>query len=46
MILYLTHLCGSGSTGVACLETERKFYGCEIDEKYFNVAVERIQEIE
>lgn len=46
MILYLTHLCGSGSTGVACLETGRKFYGCEIDKKYYDIAVERIQEIE
>ena len=38
--------CGSGSTGVACLETGRKFYGCEIDKKYYDIAVERIQNIE
>lgn len=38
--------CGSGSTGVACLETGRKFYGIEIDKKYYDIAVERIQEIE
>lgn len=37
---------GSGSCGVACLETGRKFIGCEIDKKYFDVAVERIKEIE
>lgn len=37
---------GSGSCGVACLETGRKFIGIEIDKKYFDVAVERIQEIE
>lgn len=37
---------GSGSCGVACLETGRKFIGIDIDKKYFDVAVERIQEIE
>ena len=37
---------GSGSCGVACLETGRKFIGIEIDKTYFDVAVERIQEIE
>lgn len=36
---------GSGSTGVACLESGRKFIGCEIDEKYFDVAVDRIRSI-
>lgn len=34
---------GSGSTGVACLNTKRKFIGIEIDEKYFNIAKERIE---
>lgn len=33
---------GSGSTGVACINEERKFIGIEIDERYFNVAKERI----
>lgn len=37
---------GSGSTGVACLETNRGFIGIEIDKKYYDIAVERIQEIE
>lgn len=36
---------GAGSTGVASLETGRKFIGCEIDEKYFDVAKERIEEV-
>ncbi len=36
---------GSGSTGVACLETGRKFIGIEIDEKYFDIAKQRIKEI-
>ena len=30
------------STGVACLNTNRKFIGIELDEKYFNIAKERI----
>lgn len=33
---------GSGSTGVACLNTNRKFIGVEMNEGYFNIAVERI----
>jgi site-specific DNA-methyltransferase (adenine-specific) len=34
---------GSGSTGVACLDRGRKFIGIEIDERYFDVACERIR---
>jgi len=34
---------GSGSTGVACLNTDRKFKGIEMDEKYFNIAKDRIE---
>ena len=33
---------GSGSTGVACKNTNRKFIGIELDEDYFNIAEERI----
>lgn len=33
---------GSGSTGVACVNTNRKFIGIELDENYFNIAKERI----
>jgi len=33
---------GSGSTGVACMNTGRDFIGFEIDEKYFNIAKGRI----
>ena len=35
---------GSGSTGVACVNTFRKFIGFEIDENYFNIATKRIEE--
>jgi site-specific DNA-methyltransferase (adenine-specific) len=34
---------GSGSTGVACKNTNRKFIGIELDENYFNIAKERIE---
>ena len=37
---------GSGSTGVACMNTERDFIGIEIDEKYFNIAKTRIKKNE
>lgn len=33
---------GCGSTGVACVNTERNFIGIELDEHYFNIATERI----
>lgn len=35
---------GSGSTGVACKNTNRNFIGIEQDEKYFNIAKDRIDE--
>lgn len=34
---------GSGSTGVAAMNTNRKFIGIEMDEGYFNIAKERIE---
>ena len=34
---------GSGSTGVACLKTNRKFIGVEMNEEYFNIAKDRIE---
>ena len=34
---------GSGSTGVACLNTNRNFIGYELDDKYFEIAKERIE---
>lgn len=34
---------GSGTTGIACIRTGRRFIGIEIDDHYFNVAKERIQ---
>jgi len=36
---------GSGSTGVACLNTNRKFIGIEKDPEYFKIAEKRINEI-
>lgn len=33
---------GSGTTGVACVNTNRNFIGIELDEQYFNIAQERI----
>lgn len=39
----LDNTMGSGSTGVACINTHRNFIGMEVDETYFNIAKERIQ---
>ena len=33
---------GSGSTGVACVNTNRDFIGIELDKDYFNIAKQRI----
>jgi DNA modification methylase len=35
---------GSGSTGVACVQTGRRFIGIEIDEGYATIARRRIAE--
>lgn len=39
----LDNCMGSGSTGVACINTNRKFIGIELDEHYFKIAQKRIQ---
>lgn len=36
---------GSGTTGVACKNTNRNFIGIEIDDKYFETAQKRIEEV-
>ena len=41
--LVLDNCMGSGSTGVACKNTNRDFIGIELDENYFNIAKERIE---
>lgn len=33
---------GSGSTGVACINTDRDFIGIELNKKYFDIAKERL----
>ena len=42
----LDNCMGSGSTGVACVNTGRKFIGIEKEEKYFHIAEERIASAE
>lgn len=41
--LILDPFMGSGTTGVACIKTGRSFIGIELDQDYFNIAVERIE---
>jgi site-specific DNA-methyltransferase (adenine-specific) len=41
--LVLDNCMGSGSTGVACVNTNRNFIGIELDEGYYNIAKERIE---
>jgi len=40
----LDFTCGSGTTGVACVQTGRNFIGCEIDPGYFKIAEKRIHD--
>ena len=42
--IVLDNCMGSGSTGVACVNTNRRFIGIELDEGYFNIAKKRIEE--
>jgi site-specific DNA-methyltransferase (adenine-specific) len=42
--LVLDNCMGSGSTGVACINTNRNFIGIELNENYFSVAKQRIYE--
>ena len=41
-MIVLDTFMGSGSTGVACINTNRKFIGIELDENYFEIAQNRI----
>ena len=41
----LDNCMGSGSTGVACVNTNRNFIGIEMDEPYFNIAKNRINKM-
>ena len=42
-MVVLDNTMGSGSTGIACKNLNRKFIGIELDEKYFKIAKERIE---
>lgn len=39
----LDNCIGSGTTALACLNTNRHYIGFEIDERYYNTAIERIK---
>ena len=40
--MVLDNTMGSGTTGVACINTNRNFIGMELDDKYFEIAERRI----
>lgn len=42
----LDNCMGSGTTGIACLHTDRNFIGIEKEQKYFDIAQKRIKEVE
>jgi site-specific DNA-methyltransferase (adenine-specific) len=43
-MLVLDNCMGSGSTGVACVNTNRKFIGIELDEEFFDKAYNRLKQ--
>ncbi len=42
--LVLDNCVGSGTTAIACINTNRNYIGIEKDEKYFNIAQERVRQ--
>ena len=42
----LDNCMGSGTTGVACINTNRNFIGIEQEEKYFTMAKDRLEKAE
>jgi len=42
----LDNTMGSGTTGVGCINTKRKFIGIELNEKYYKLSKNRIKNIE
>lgn len=43
-VIVLDNCMGSGTTGVACINTNRKFIGIELNEEYYAIADERIKQ--
>ena len=42
--LVLDNCMGSGSTGIACINTNRNFIGMELNEEFFKIGKQRIDE--
>ena len=43
--LVLDNCMGSGTTGIAAINTNRKFIGIELSKKYFDISSERISKV-
>ena len=43
--LVLDNCMGSGSTGVACVNTNRNFIGMELNSEYYDIAKDRIEKV-
>lgn len=43
--IVLDNCMGSGSTGVAAINCNRKFIGIELEHEYYNIAKKRITEV-
>lgn len=40
----LDNTMGSGTTGIACINTNRNFIGMELDKYYFNISIKRVEQ--
>ena len=43
--MVLDNTMGSGTTGVGCVNTNRKFIGIEIEQKYFDLSCDRLKKL-
>lgn len=43
--LILDNCMGSGTTAIACINTNRKYIGFELDKKYYDISIDRIKNI-
>lgn len=43
--LIIDPFAGSGTTAVACKELDRHFIGCELDKRYYDIAIDRLKGI-
>ena len=44
--LILDNCIGSGTTALACIKTKREYIGMELEQKYYDITLERIKDLD